>query len=93
MDLQNTQGNNMDVNKLNKIIKLLPGYNCKACGYKRCDIFAEELLNGETSPDKCPFLFREDFKGNMKELKELLKDIDLVDLLNSLKESMEKKLY
>ena len=88
---QNTQGNNMDENKLNKIIKLLPGYNCKACGYKRCDIFAEELLNGETSPDKCPFLFREDFKENMKELKELLKDVEHKKEVKSKVEKEEKE--
>ncbi|AEH06163.1 (Fe-S)-binding protein [Methanothermococcus okinawensis] len=76
--------------KLNKIIKLLPGYNCRACGYKRCDIFAEELLNGRTSLDKCPFLFREDFKQNMIELKELLKDVEYKEVKSEAEE--EEKL-
>lgn len=30
---------------VNEITKYLPGFNCGACGYKRCDLFAEALLN------------------------------------------------
>jgi uncharacterized Fe-S cluster-containing protein len=62
-------------NKVKEILNLLPKYNCKACGYKRCDIFAEELLKGTIKLEKCPFLYREDFKNNLEELTELLKDI------------------
>ncbi|UXM84147.1 (Fe-S)-binding protein [Methanococcus aeolicus] len=66
----------MDNKIIKEILNLLPKYNCKACGYKRCDIFAGELLKGTTKLEKCPFLYREDFKNNLKELTELLKDID-----------------
>jgi uncharacterized Fe-S cluster-containing protein len=30
--------------EVNEITKYLPGFNCGACGYKRCDLFAEALL-------------------------------------------------
>ncbi|EHP84746.1 Fe-S cluster domain protein [Methanotorris formicicus Mc-S-70] len=53
--------------RINAILNLLPKYNCKACGYKRCDLFAEALLKGENI-EKCPFLIREDFKENLNKI-------------------------
>ncbi len=34
-------------NRLEKVIELLPGVNCGACGYPGCGGFAEGVLNGE----------------------------------------------
>lgn len=79
--------------KVSQIVKLLPKYNCKACGYKRCDIFAEKLLSGETSLDKCPFLFREDFKENLKKLEDLLKDLETGIPREARKEEKECRKY
>jgi uncharacterized Fe-S cluster-containing protein len=62
--------------RINYIVKLLPKYNCKACGYKRCDLFAEALLKGEDI-EKCPFLFRDDFRENLNKIRELLKDVEI----------------
>lgn len=69
MDLPNILVNNME--NIKEITKLLPGYNCKACGYKRCDLFAEKILVGE-NPENCPLLFKEEFKGNIEKIKELI---------------------
>lgn len=33
----------VDVGQQNKILMLLPGYNCGICGYARCDEFAGAL--------------------------------------------------
>ena len=60
--------------RINLILNLLPKYNCGACGYKRCDLFAEALLKGE-DVEKCPFLFREDFKENLDKIRGLLKNV------------------
>lgn len=58
---------------LRRVVDLLPGYNCGACNYPKCDIFAEELLKGNTSLENCPVLLREDFSGNLKELRDILR--------------------
>ncbi len=36
-----------------KITNLLPGANCGACGYGRCQQLAEVIVKGEAEPDKC----------------------------------------
>ena len=33
--------------RINKVIELLPGYNCGACGKAGCAAFAEALVGGE----------------------------------------------
>ncbi|MBU0991891.1 MAG: hypothetical protein KJ737_05295 [Proteobacteria bacterium] len=38
------------------IYKLLPGTNCKACGFAACMAFAASLSKGESRPDQCPGL-------------------------------------
>lgn len=40
--------------KLEKIIDKLPGANCGACGKPGCMGFAEALIQGECTIDKCP---------------------------------------
>lgn len=39
-----------------QIIKLLPGTNCKKCGYNTCMAFAAMLSKQKTQPDKCPHI-------------------------------------
>ncbi|QTA90958.1 LuxR C-terminal-related transcriptional regulator [Desulfonema magnum] len=36
------------------IYRLLPGTNCKACGFSTCLAFAGALSRGQTTPDQCP---------------------------------------
>ncbi|MCS3900788.1 (Fe-S)-binding protein [Methanococcus voltae] len=60
-----------------KINELLPKYNCGACGFKRCDLFAESILCGEDIR-KCPFLLKEDFKLNFDELNNLLTENKII---------------
>lgn len=52
--------------------KLLPGYNCSACGEKRCDEFSAKLMTGKSSIDKCAFMLQERFSKNRSLLMELL---------------------
>ena len=40
--------------RLEEVTKMLPGYNCGACGYPGCSGMAEALVEGkEKSPVKC----------------------------------------
>lgn len=40
--------------RVEEITKMLPGYNCGACGYPGCSGMAEALVNKkEKTPDKC----------------------------------------
>lgn len=39
--------------RIEKVAELLPGANCGACGWASCRVFAEALVNGETSVDGC----------------------------------------
>ena len=32
----------------------LPGANCGGCGYAGCDAYAQEVVSGNASVDKCP---------------------------------------
>lgn len=36
-------------NRLEKVLELLPGVNCGACGYPGCGGFAEGILEGEVA--------------------------------------------
>lgn len=48
-------------NQKNDIIrKLLPGYNCGACGYGSCDGMAQAILNDEEAYKKCKPMQKED---------------------------------
>jgi uncharacterized Fe-S cluster-containing protein len=70
MDLQSMRESKMA--EINEITKYLPGFNCGACGYKRCDLFAEALLNKDVKLEDCPFLLRDRYKENYEKLKEIL---------------------
>lgn len=39
--------------KVEEVYKMLPGYNCGACGKAGCYEFAKSLLLGESSVDLC----------------------------------------
>lgn len=40
--------------RVEDITKMLPGYNCGACGYPGCNGMADALVTGkEKTPDKC----------------------------------------
>ena len=40
-------------NKEDEIVKMLPGYNCGACGYGSCVGIANELLKEKNAINKC----------------------------------------
>lgn len=61
-----------------KIIQLLPGFNCGICGYARCDEFAGALLRKRTRLDECKFLFQEIFEENKEELEKILKEEKII---------------
>lgn len=44
---------NKNNDKLETFIKMLPGYNCNACGYNGCKGMAEALLKDKTAYLKC----------------------------------------
>lgn len=52
------------------IRKLLPGYNCGACGYGSCDGMAQAILNDKEVYKKCKPLRKED----REKLEEYLKE-------------------
>jgi hypothetical protein len=56
---------------LNKILSLLPGYNCGSCGFKQCRDFALYITDA-SSLTSCPFLEREMFRTNLEQLKGLV---------------------
>lgn len=57
--------------RLEKIIELLPRYNCGACGYPGCQGMAEALLAGKVKPALCKPIKKEDLvvlEAHMKEI-------------------------
>lgn len=43
-------------NKIDKLLELLPGYNCGSCGYGSCTGMASELQNNKDAINKCKFV-------------------------------------
>ncbi|WDV44706.1 [Fe-Fe] hydrogenase large subunit C-terminal domain-containing protein [Clostridiaceae bacterium M8S5] len=43
------------IEKINKLVKLLPGLDCGSCGSPTCQAFAEDVVNGISSIDFCVF--------------------------------------
>ncbi|HEY8395271.1 MAG TPA: (Fe-S)-binding protein [Bacilli bacterium] len=39
--------------RIQKLIEMLPGYNCGACGYPGCSGMAQGLAKGEADPASC----------------------------------------
>ncbi len=56
-----------------KILKLLPGYHCGACGFKKCYEFAEALSVNKAEVESCRFIHQEKFRSNLNDIKQLLK--------------------
>ncbi|MBI4813425.1 (Fe-S)-binding protein [Methanobacterium sp.] len=68
----------VDIAQKNKILMLLPGYNCGICGYARCDEFAGALLRGQVPLEKCRFMSQEIFQDDLAKLKEILKETKII---------------
>jgi ArsR family metal-binding transcriptional regulator len=60
--------------KPSDIQKLLPGTNCKQCGFRSCLAFAFKLVDQKIEIAKCPPLFTDDFKEKRKVLLEILQN-------------------
>ncbi len=69
--------------RLEKIMGLLPGSNCGACGGAGCFGFAESVLSGKLSVDACR-VSKEETKAKIAELlgKKLEKKVKLVATLH-----------
>lgn len=39
--------------KVDRVLELLPGYNCGACGFGSCSGMAESILKDKSAMDKC----------------------------------------
>ena len=39
--------------RLKKLLEILPGANCGACGYPGCEGYAKAVLKGEAPTDRC----------------------------------------
>ncbi|MGA9099565.1 MAG: (Fe-S)-binding protein [Methanotrichaceae archaeon] len=57
--------------KLERIERLLPGYNCGECGLRSCREFADALVDIE-SLKRCPVLQQEKFKDRSERIAQLL---------------------
>ena len=53
------------------IYKLLPGTNCKECGYSTCLACAADIRNGVISLEGCPLLSNPKFKQNREQIRTL----------------------
>ena len=60
--------------RLMDIYRLLPGTNCKQCGYSSCMAYAAHLREGETDSSQCPCLSDDLYAENRKQLLRLLDD-------------------
>jgi len=60
--------------KPSDIQKLLPGTNCKECGFRSCLAFAFKLVDQKIEVMKCPPLFSDQFKEKRKVLLEILEN-------------------
>ena len=63
--------------KPSDIQKLLPGTNCKECGFRSCLAFAFKLVDQKIEIVKCLPLFSDQFKEKRKVLLETLKNAGL----------------
>jgi len=53
------------------IYKLLPGTNCKECGYPTCLACAADIRNGVISLEGCPLLAKPEYKQNREQIRTL----------------------
>ena len=61
-----------------RLLKLLPGFNCGVCGYARCEEFAHFLLKNKVELESCRFLLQEIFDENRNEIREILKEENVI---------------
>ena len=57
---------------LSELTALLPGYNCRDCGYKSCYDFSKALAQKKASLDSCRFISQERFEDNCAEITAIL---------------------
>ncbi len=57
---------------MDEITRHLPGHNCGACGYPRCDQFAEALTQDKTDISTCKVLQQERYQENRERIVEML---------------------
>ena len=53
------------------IYRLLPGTNCKECGYPTCLACAADIRNGFISLEGCPLLSKPEYKQNRDQIRTL----------------------
>ncbi len=53
------------------IYKLLPGTNCKECGYSTCLACAADIRNGVISLERCPLLSNPEYTQNREQMRTL----------------------
>lgn len=58
--------------QINKILELLPGYNCGSCGYCNCAKFGESIILNPQLLNKCPLLNQQKYVSNKDALQKLL---------------------
>ncbi len=59
------------MNRMNEIIKRLPGYDCGSCGSPTCATFAEDIVRGYCTEMDCVHVLRERLKVMAEEMVEL----------------------
>jgi len=60
--------------KPSDVQKLLPGTNCKECGFRSCLAFAFKLVDQKIEIEKCLPIFSDQFKEKRKVLLEILQN-------------------
>ncbi len=58
--------------KLSELTALLPGYNCRDCGYKSCYDMAQALAQKKAGLEACRFMAQERFEDNFAEITAIL---------------------
>jgi ArsR family metal-binding transcriptional regulator len=58
-----------------EIYKLLPGTNCKECGYPTCLAYAADIRNGVIPLDRCPLLSKPEYKQNRDQIRNLFSSL------------------
>jgi len=55
-----------------EVFRLLPGINCKECGYPTCLACAADMRNGVVTVECCPALAKPEYSENRQKLRSLL---------------------
>jgi electron transport complex protein RnfB len=58
--------------KIKKVLEILPGMNCGACGFASCEAVAEAIVKGKINADVCVFSKRN--KEIVKKIQEILEE-------------------